>query len=60
MDIHYWGGKRGGKNWRLKIYPPNVAVFDENLAVFGFLGLATLALTLTETLSLNQPFHFPV
>ena len=42
MDIHYWGGKRGGKNWRLKIYPPNVAVFDENLAVFGFLGLATL------------------
>ena len=50
MDIYYWGGKRGGKNWRLKIYPPNVAVFDENLAVFGFLGLATLVNSLAATI----------
>ena len=42
MDIYHWGGKRGGKNWRLKIYPPNVAFFGKNLAVFGFWDLATL------------------
>ena len=42
MDIYYWGGKRGGKNWRLKIYPPNVAIFGKNLAVFGFWDLVTL------------------
>ena len=44
MDIYHWGGKRGGKNWRLKIYPPNVAFFGKNLAVFGFWDLATLGL----------------
>ena len=32
IDIYHWGGKRGGKNWRLKIYPPNVAIFGKNLA----------------------------
>ena len=45
MDIYYWGGKRGGKNWRLKIYPPNVAIFGKNLAVFGFWDLVTLVLS---------------
>ena len=45
MDIYHWGGKRGGKNWRLKIYPPNVAIFGKNLAVFGFWDLVTLVIT---------------
>ena len=43
MDIYYWGGKRGGKNWSLKIYPPKVAIFGKKLAVFGFWDLVTLA-----------------
>ena len=50
MDIYHWGGKRGGKNWRLKIYPPNVAFFGKNLAVFGFWDLATLMRNFGENL----------
>ena len=47
MDIYYWGGKRGGKNWSLKIYPPKVAIFGKKLAVFGFWDLVTLDLKAT-------------
>ena len=35
MNIYYWGGKWGGKKWRLKIGAINVAIFGKNGADFG-------------------------
>ena len=34
--------KTDRKNWRLKIYPTNVAIFGKNLVVFRFWDLVTL------------------
>ena len=42
MNIYYWGGKWGGKKWRLKIGAINVAIFGKYAADFGFLALVTL------------------